>query len=340
MRISFVTRSRLPALIIGAGLMGRHHAKAAVLSGAFVACIVDSDLNAAKQLAAKHRRASVSTDLHEALSTSEAIVAHVCTPAGSHQAIAVALANAGMHALVEKPLGTTAAVARYIHDSFGYVHGGKLVCPTHQYAFQRSVMRIAAMLPELGLIRRISFEVCSAGAVSGNMTGDDLVAEILPHLLAILQRLQPLIKLQALEWTLIRSAEGEWSVSACADGTLVTMALSAGGRPTRFRTFITGGHASVEIDHFHDFAIFLPGQVSKAQKITGPFSRSTCEFLTAGSNLVARAVRGEFAYPGLRRLVSEFYDAIRDGSQCPIMPEQSIDVAVARDAILALADNG
>lgn len=320
--------------------MGHHHARAAVAAGAVVVGVVDRDVHAAKILGAAIGCASLGSDLALALRSSEAVVAHICTPACSHLEIALAVGSAGLHALIEKPIGVNAHDVRSIHDSFEQGHTKRYACPTHQYAFQRSLVAAKTALPRLGTLKRIYFDVCSAGALNGRISPDELIAEVLPHLLSILQRLQPSSQVGALEWRLVRAAEGEWLVSTCLDGALVTMALSAGGRPTRFRTFITGERGSVEIDHFHDFAIFLPGRVSKAQKIAGPFSRSTREFLSAGNNLFTRALRREFAYPGLRRLVGEFYGALRNGSQCPITPQQSIDVAIARDTILALAEDG
>jgi hypothetical protein len=119
---------------------------------------------------------------------------------------------------------------------------------------------------------------------------------------------------------------------------LLTISLSANGRPTRFLTSVTADRGSIKIDHFHDFVVSLPGQVSKSRKTFAPFVRSGLEFATAAANLLGRAARREFAYPGLNSLVGEFYRAVREpGSTPPITPAQSIDVAAARDTIIRLA---
>lgn len=330
----------MPALIIGAGLMGHHHAKAAKASGGIIVGIVDRDLHAARLLAAAIGCSAATTDFADALDHGGAVVAHVCTPASSHFEVALAVASAGLHALMEKPLGLNAYDVRCIHDRFEQGPAKLYVCPTHQYAFQRSLSAAELALPRLGRLKHIAFDVCSAGAVSGRISPDELVSEVLPHLLAILQRLQPDSTLAALDWTLVRAAEGEWSVATSSGQCLVTMLLSSGGRPTRFWTSICGERGTVKIDHFHDFAVLMPGHVSKLQKIGAPFSRSSREFLAASGNLVARAARREFAYPGLQRLTGLFYDAIRLSSAPPITAQQSIDVAIARDAILALAQDG
>ena len=336
-----VSRSELSFLIIGAGLMGRYHAHAALAAGASIAGIVDADFEAAKSLAKEFRGAAPTTSLEEALKLSRATVAHICTPAASHADLAIAVAEAGLHALIEKPLGVSAGDVRRIHRCFDPEHADRLVCPTHQYAFQRSVRAASAKLPSLGTLRHLAFDICSAGAAAGHIRPDELIAEILPHPLSIMQHLVPDIAVARLEWKCVRSASGEWLAAAQREGALVTMSLSASGRPTRFRTRIAAEGGSIEIDHFHDFAVVLPGTVSKRQKVVAPFSRSSREFTSAAANLLLRARRREFAYPGLRTLVGEFYDAVRNpGSRPPITPDESIAVAEARDQIMALATDG
>lgn len=336
-----VTRSKIPSLIIGAGLMGRYHARAAMAAGATICGIVDRDLKAAKSLAGRSSCASATTSLEEALKATGAEVAHICTPAASHAALAIAVADAGLHALIEKPLGVNAGDVRRIHQRFDSEHADRLVCPTHQYAFQRGVRAASAKLPSLGTLRHLAFDICSAGAAAGHISPDELIAEILPHPLSIMQHLVPDIAVARLDWNCVRPASGEWLVTAQREGTLVTMSLSASGRPTRFRTRIAAEGGSIDIDHFHDFSVVLPGTVSKRQKVLAPFSRSSREFTGAAANLLLRASRRESAYPGLKTLVDEFYHAVRNpGSRPPITPDQSIAVAEARDQIMALATDG
>jgi predicted dehydrogenase len=318
--------------------MGRYHAQAAVAAGASISGVVDQDFEAAKSLAAKCRGATPATSLEEALKAARATAAHICTPAATHAEIGMLVAGAGLHALIEKPLGVSAADVRRIHQAFEY--SGRLACPTHQYAFQRSTRAASATLPRLGTLKQLAFDICSAGAAAGHISPDELIAEILPHPLSIAQQLVPGIDVAKLDWNCIRSASGEWLVAAQCREALVTISLSASGRPTRFRTQITAERGSIELDHFHDFGFALKGEVSKAQKIMAPFVRSGREFAGAARNLLARTGRREFAYPGLRTLVEDFYAAVRKGSRPPITPEQSIAVAEARDTILGLANLG
>src|SRR3954453_10862358 len=116
--------ARPAAIIIGAGLMGRHHAQAAAAAGAKLVAIVDRDGEAAMSLASSWPGAVAETDLDKALQSTRADVAHVCTPLTTHAAVAIRVADAGLHALIEKPLATTAEDTRRIHK--GFARNGKL----------------------------------------------------------------------------------------------------------------------------------------------------------------------------------------------------------------------
>ena len=279
------------------------------------------------------------TDWSRRCNRIRADVAHICTPLPTHLAIASSAANAGLHALIEKPTASTAEETRRIHESF--VRNGKLACPTHQYAFQRSVSDATAWLARAGALRRITFDICSAGAING-LDPDEVVGDILPHSLSMVQKLLPSAQIAALDWSCIRAGPGEWVITAPVESAVLVMQLSMGGRPTRFMTRITADAGSMELDNFHDFAVAWPGTVSRGAKIAQPFLRSGLGLATAGWNLAARAARREFAYPGLQTLVGEFYRAVESPRSVPppITPEQSIAVAEARDRIVALAANG
>ena len=322
------------AIIVGAGLMGRHHVKAAAAAGARIVAIVDQNHDAAVALAAACPRAAAETDLGKALASPSADVVHVCTPLPSHAELACAIASAGLHALIEKPLGRTSDEAREIHDAFA--RADKRVCPTHQYAFQRSVADAVAWLRRAGTVRRITFDICSAGAAAG-LDADQVVAEILPHPLSMVQKLLPSAEVAGLDWTCVRPAPGEWVAAAPIDGAALVIQISMNGRPTRFLTRVAAERGSIGLDNFHDFAVTLPGTVSRGAKVAQPFLRNGLGLAAAGWNLAGRALRGESAYPGLRTLVSEFYEAVRTGGTSPITPEESIAVAEARDRIVARA---
>ena len=90
-----------------------------------------------------------------------------------------------------------------------------------------------------------------------------------------------------------------------------------------------------ELDFFHGFATVDTAGVSRASKITKPFRTSGKRLTKATSNLLFRFVSREYAYPGLRELIAEFYAAIRRGvMKSPIGVEEIIAVGEARDLLL------
>ena len=147
-------------------------------------------------------------------------------------------------------------------------------------------------MPGAGALRRIAFDICSAGAANG-LDPDEVIADILPHPLSMVQKLLPSAELVALDWACVRSAPGEWLVSAPIAGAVLVMQLSMNGRPTRFMTRVTADSGTMELDNFHDFAVLWPGKVSRGTKIVQPFQRSGLGLLAAGMNLAARAARAE-----------------------------------------------
>lgn len=323
------------AIVVGAGLMGRHHASAIRRSGSAVVAIIDRDLDLARSVARRHAGAIATNDLEEALARTRPTIAHLCTPAESHRALAERLALAQLHTFIEKPFASSATETRLVLEEFSRV--GKIACPVHQYAFQRSVEQAIASLPDLGSLRRIAIEIRSAGADSNPGTGDRVAGEIAPHPLSIIQRLLPSEDVGALNWTLHRAARGEWLANASSNGVLLSIAISMGGRPTRFTTVISGTGGTVELNNFHDYIVNQSGLVSRSAKISQPFAYAGRTLVNATGNLLKRAVRGESAYPGLRALTHQFHRAAESGvrTNAPITPSEIVAVATARDALLA-----
>ncbi len=96
---------------LGGGFMAHVHSRAARAAGATTALLASS--SAARAQAAAHdlgiERAAA--DIDELLAGDIDIV-HVCTPNATHAALAMAVIDAGIHVICEKPLATTADDAR------------------------------------------------------------------------------------------------------------------------------------------------------------------------------------------------------------------------------------
>ncbi|MCS6940997.1 MAG: Gfo/Idh/MocA family oxidoreductase [Roseiflexaceae bacterium] len=91
--------------IIGAGMMGRIHARAwSELPGVHISAVVDCDRTAADALAQRYRALST-TSLTEGLA--DAMIVSICTPPHVHAEHVEAAARIGADILLEKPAATT-----------------------------------------------------------------------------------------------------------------------------------------------------------------------------------------------------------------------------------------
>lgn len=95
--------------VIGAGHLGKFHARLAAASDQFdLVAVVDPELSA-RELLAEETGAKPYADYQEVLDQIDAAV--VATPTVTHHAVAADLLSSGVHCLVEKPLAPTAAEA-------------------------------------------------------------------------------------------------------------------------------------------------------------------------------------------------------------------------------------
>ena len=325
----------LSALVVGAGVMGRWHAEALIRAGVRLVGVADRDLVRARSLAHRHHGCAVGESLGELLTRTSADLVSVCTPTHSHLTLIGESLAAGLHVLAEKPLAEDApATATLLRVAASQ---GCLLCPVHQFVYQRGVQAAASALPALGSVRHVEFLACSAGAEgSGDAARRQIAADILPHPLALLARLVP-GALADLRWRTIETDAGELCVFKEAGQATVALRISMGGRPTRNELRIIGDNGTIRVDLFHGFSVRQGGAVSRSRKIAGPFSESTRTLLAAAGNLARRVLDREPAYPGLRELVARFAHAVRNGGPAPISPEETLAVAAARDAILGHA---
>jgi predicted dehydrogenase len=96
--------------ILGAGMIGEVHRRAAVLAGADVVGVMASTPERSRQVADAWRAEQAFASIDE-VADSDVEVVHICTPNASHVPYAVQLMEAGKHVLCEKPLGVSLADA-------------------------------------------------------------------------------------------------------------------------------------------------------------------------------------------------------------------------------------
>lgn len=325
---------RVRALVVGAGLMGRWHAHAIRRTGGVVVGIVDLDPARAAALAARHRNAPSFADLEPALAGLTPDIVHVCTPLASHASLITAALGAGHHVLAEKPLAPTATETGQLLALAG--SAGRLLVPVHQFVFQPGVLRLVERLSELGPLVHLEAGTASAGAAGLPEGGADVVAaEILPHFLALARRvLGGSLAEQA--WEVERPRRGEWRVRGGLGGQSLGFLISMAARPTFAELRVLAERGSARVDLFHGYVVFENSTVSRAAKLIRPFSLALRTLVAGSLNLARRSILREPAYPGLTELIRRVHLAAVGRGPNPIPPEETLDIASARDRLLEL----
>ena len=321
----------MEAAIIGAGLMGRWHASSVRRQKGRIVAVVDPDPDRAQPLARRFG-ATVFPSIDAMLARQTPRAAHICTPANGHAHQIEQLLAAGCHVLCEKPLAASAAEIARLLDAAGAAN--RVLCPVHQFAMQRGVREVAGRIDELGEISRVVFTFCSAGGEHLPPTAlDGIVLDIAPHAFSVLARLFPTRDLASVDWRALHRVAGEVVATGALGQTAITLAFSMASRPTEASATIAGTRGSAAIDFFHGFAYFSKGTVSRLHKATRPLIDSAAHFATAARNLASRAMRKEFAYPGLDALVSAFHQGAVTGGPPPFSAAETLATYRARDAL-------
>ncbi|MGB2987983.1 MAG: Gfo/Idh/MocA family oxidoreductase [Phycisphaerae bacterium] len=106
---------RLRAAVIGAGRMGRHHARIySELDGCELVAVFDKDINRAREVTSQYGGQPLSS---VAAVTGELDAATVAVPTVYHAEVAIPLLERGVAVLVEKPLAPDSASARQLLDA-------------------------------------------------------------------------------------------------------------------------------------------------------------------------------------------------------------------------------
>ncbi|WP_369980384.1 Gfo/Idh/MocA family protein [Xanthomonas bundabergensis] len=99
--------SKLGIAIVGTGMIGAVHRRAALLAGAQVRGIAASSPQRARDVAQSWDVPRAYRDIEDVVADPQVQVVHVCTPNHLHRAMAQAALEAGKHVICEKPLATT-----------------------------------------------------------------------------------------------------------------------------------------------------------------------------------------------------------------------------------------
>lgn len=144
---------------IGTSWITRQFASdAGFVDGIALACAYSRDAGRAAAFAAEIGAPSSSADLPGMLASPDLDAVYVASPNSAHFGQALAAIEAGKHVLVEKPAALTAVEFQALCDA-GAAHG-VVVLEAMRTAYDPGLARVAALLGELGVLRRASLRYC------------------------------------------------------------------------------------------------------------------------------------------------------------------------------------
>jgi predicted dehydrogenase len=326
-------RGRPEVAIVGAGLVGRWHARYSRSAGGRVVAVVDADGARAETLARDFPGARVFADLDECLKATPASVIHVCTD-DDHALLADRVLAAGRHAVVEKPVSRGADEARHLVDMA--IKLRLVLCPVHQYVFQRGFGRLLARRERLGEIVRIEGTVCT-GVEDGLGPAErrDVLVATVPHFVSLFRALVGPVA--AVSWHVLAFSPDELALVTRAGTAQLSLFASLRGRPPRSELLVVGTERSARVDLLHGHCVWEAGGLSRAAKVAAPFRHAAVSLSMAAVNLAGRALRREPALPGLRALIAAAYRAVKQGGPPPVPPEEIVEAAELMERLLKSA---
>jgi predicted dehydrogenase len=137
--------------VVGLGYWGPNIARnLGALEGCELRWLCDADETARSRLTSAFPSARTTGELHDLLQDDELDAVVLATPVPTHAELAVAVARAGKHCLVEKPLATNAADAQAAVDAAA--KAGRVLMVGHLLEYHPAVARLKALIEadELG----------------------------------------------------------------------------------------------------------------------------------------------------------------------------------------------
>lgn len=145
---------RLRVVIVGTGMIGAAHLRAARIAGADVIGVLGSTASRSAAVAAEWGVKRAYSDLDEVVADRPDVV-HICTPNDTHVPYGVRVARAGIHLIVEKPIATSVQDAEQLVaaiDDAGVIGAVPFVYRYHPMVREIRARRLAGDLGEVLLV--------------------------------------------------------------------------------------------------------------------------------------------------------------------------------------------
>ncbi len=347
----------LRVAVVGCGqIADAHLQEIRRVPGARLVAVCDRLRDLAQRAADVFEVEGVFDDLGTMLAQARPDVVHVCTPAGSHAAIAEQCLAAGCHVYVEKPFTVDAAEARGVLDAAR--RHGRLVCVGHNELFDDIWLEVEDRARRGALGEVVHVESTQGYDLSGQF-GSVLVADPnhwvrrLPGGFFHNTISHPVYKITQFLTDDEPEVWATWfaphptgqfptELRVILRGAKVSanLVVSSAARPVQRVVKVCGTKESCEVD--------LEGRTLRrlrAATVRGPFIPLQAPWRQIGEATrrlgyeLAEFLRGRIHYfRGMRRLFARFYEAAASGGAPPIAYGEIERVTAILDTIFAVAD--
>lgn len=333
----------LRVAIVGAGRMGREHAKAiARISTAHLVAAVDPDEEARREFGELVPGAKTFATLDDLFSDDATApdVVHVCTaPAHTHAPAARRALEAGAHIYVEKPFVDDAETTEEILAEAR--SRGLQVCCGYQLLGQGVAVEACEFLESPGATVHVesyfAFKPRRTGAnVRHRISEEEQLFDILPHptyvLLQLLRSAAPDASTEIESVGVGDSGSVHVLVRRGSVRGLLCVSLEA--RPVESFVRIERSNGRMEVDFMRGTVQRLQGAGTSAlQKILDPF-RWAWQLMVGTTVALAKRFLGKGGgYLGLETLIDGFYRSILEGTESPVSAELISDTEKVADAV-------
>lgn len=317
--------------LVGGGKMARHHARSIDRArGATLVAIADPNAVARNEVISLFPDVEAYSSLAELLESGVADVVHICTPPGSHVALARQALQGGCHIYVEKPFAPTTDEAA---ELLGLAEQrGLRVCAGHQLLFERPCRIATELLPAVGRVTHVEsfFSFRTVRRAPGGrvpLRSDLQLLDILPHPVYLLLHFLELARPgESTRMTSLEIGDAGTIHALVRRGTLTAnLTVSLEARPIESFVRISGSNGSLYADFVRGTVQRLIGPgFSGIDKILAPYRTSLQQVLGTTSAVFARVMKRQKSYPGLVEVFEAFYTAVTDGTPSPTSPESIV----------------
>lgn len=321
----------LRVALFGAGRHAQHHARAIMrCAGVRLVAVADPSQEATTAMRAISPGVQTYDSPDDLLETERPDVVHICTPPGSHAALAAKALKSGSHIYVEKPFADSVGEAEQILSLASETD--RSVCAGHQLLFESPSLQLARHLPALGKVVHVEsyFSFRTVRHAPGGrrvLRADHQLLDILPHPVYLLLHALEQAATGRVSIVSLRVSRGG-TVHALVERGDVTgvLTVTLEGRPVESYLRVIGGNGSVFADFVRGTTQRCIGPGSSAiDKLLAPYRLAWQLFTQTTVSTLRRVLRRQTSYAGLTEIFSAFYGSIREGRAAPLSHESLLD---------------